>query len=95
MQRGETRSWALRTAEWSFHLSLLSAGVEEPPTMRLFVKPDDRWEVNDVAQHHPELTENLEKTLRAFIAATRASGSFQPPELVLESPVNPAEGAAS
>jgi arylsulfatase A-like enzyme len=49
---------ALRTNEWCLF-------VPEGGPARLYVKPDDRWEVNDVAQHHPELVEELCEKLRA------------------------------
>ena len=47
----------------------------------LYVKPDDRWEVNNVVQHHLEWTEVLVETLRAFMTATRQPSPFQPPAL--------------
>ena len=47
---------SLRTAEWA-----LLRTAESPS--RLFVKPDDRWEVNDVAPHHREIVETLEAEL--------------------------------
>ena len=47
---------SLRTPEWALLRTAESAS-------RLFVKPDDRWEVNDVAQHHPEIVETLEAEL--------------------------------
>ena len=56
----------LRTAEWALVLPQLQ-GTEKSP--QLFVKPEDRWEVNDVLQHHLELADELEKQLRVFIAA--------------------------
>jgi arylsulfatase A-like enzyme len=43
----------VRTADWHW----LRAGPDEPA--QLFVKPDDRWEVNDVHQHHLEVCEEL------------------------------------
>ncbi|HEX3316345.1 MAG TPA: sulfatase-like hydrolase/transferase [Gemmataceae bacterium] len=49
-------SAALRTPEWALLRAAESAS-------RLFVKPDDRWEVNDVAQHHREVVEALEAEL--------------------------------
>lgn len=58
---GDGDEWGVRTAVW--YLRLPRGG--EPP--RLYVKPDDRCEVNDVAQHHPDLAESLERTLRAFV----------------------------
>ncbi len=48
-----------------------ASGRRQEP--RLYVKPDDRYEVNNVVQHHLELGgRNVERTLRgAFIKATR------------------------
>src|SRR5262249_17470632 len=34
---------------------------------KLYVKPDDRWEVNDLRQHHEEVVEALERSLRAVV----------------------------
>jgi hypothetical protein len=48
---------------------------------RLYVKPDDRWEVNDVHHHHVEWTRQLEETLRAFVRSTRLPLPWQPPVL--------------
>jgi hypothetical protein len=56
-----------------------SAGVAAES--ELYVKPDDRWEVNNVRQHHLELAERLEQTLRGFVEATRHPGPLRPPEL--------------
>jgi arylsulfatase A-like enzyme len=48
-------AWAVRTADWY----LLVA--DSPDAVRqLFVKPDDRWEVNNLAQHHSETVARLE-----------------------------------
>jgi arylsulfatase A-like enzyme len=55
---------ALRTLEWALVLPHLRK-AEQPP--QLFVKPDDRWEVNDVLQHHVDLADELEKKLREFL----------------------------
>ncbi len=55
---GEAGGWAVRTPEWA----LLTRG-DEPPL--LFAKPDDRWEVNDVRQHHADVVEELSKKLTA------------------------------
>jgi arylsulfatase A-like enzyme len=58
--------WALRTNEWAF---LLPGPSPEPISRgpQLYVKPDDRWEVNNVVQHHQELAEELEKKWRASL----------------------------
>lgn len=73
-------AWALRTPNWA----LLLPAANLPG--RLFVKPDDRWEVNDVRQHHLELAEHMEKTLLAFIAATDQPGPLPQPPLGMPEP---------
>jgi arylsulfatase A-like enzyme len=73
---GDCLQWALRTPEWSFFLPV-QCGVHDTP--KLYVQPDDRWEVNDLYQQQFEVAEKLEKTLRAFVAATREPGPLQPP----------------
>lgn len=55
--------WALRTAKWAFILPI-EAPDGQPRRPRLYVKPEDRWEVNDVCQHHLELGEEFERMLR-------------------------------
>jgi hypothetical protein len=54
---------------------------DPPRPPQLYVKPDDRWEINDLRQHHLELSEGFEQTLRAFVDATDRPGSLQMPEL--------------
>jgi arylsulfatase A-like enzyme len=76
LQVGDAIEYALRTPEWAFLLPIPSLTppargesegeiVERAP--QLYVKPDDRWEVNNVLQHHLELAEQLERTLRDFV----------------------------
>jgi arylsulfatase A-like enzyme len=89
-------AWWLRTPEWSFHHALqvgaasgaapvrvgspdLRAGGQ--PTLQLYVRPDDRWEVNDIRQHYLEWAENLEKVLTQFLERARHPGILVPPEL--------------
>jgi hypothetical protein len=71
LEVGGEVGWALRTPAWA----LLSGPA------RLYVRPDDRWEVNDVSQHHPELVEGLERTLRDFVAAAGRPGPLEAPAL--------------
>jgi arylsulfatase A-like enzyme len=72
--------WALRTPAWSLHVpGPTDDDLRCEP--RLYVKPDDRWEVNDVRQHHLEWADRLEETLHAFVEATRQAGPLVPPEL--------------
>jgi arylsulfatase A-like enzyme len=76
LRRGDGLEWALRTPEWAFLLPLGPPGKPQ-----LYVKPDDRWEVNDVLQHHLDLAERLEQVLRGFVAAAQKPGPLRPPEL--------------
>jgi len=74
-QLGDEIEFALRTPEWKL---ILSSGNLSQPSIRdrqLYVKPEDRWEVNNVVQHHFELAEELEQKLKEF--ATKFSG--EPP----------------
>ncbi len=75
-QVGDMVEWGLRTLEWAFLLP-----AEAGAAARLYVKPDDRWEVNDIVQHHQELAEGLERTLRGFVEATRRPGPLEAPAL--------------
>jgi arylsulfatase A-like enzyme len=72
--------WSIRTPEWAFLLPVQTPEAE-PCVPQLYQKPDDRWEVNNLCQHHPELVERLEQTLRGFVSALDQPGVFQPPDL--------------
>ena len=73
--------WALRTPEWAFFLSESDGNTGSASAPQLFAKPADRWEVNDLIQHHPQLAQHLEETLRTFASATSQPGPFIPPAL--------------
>jgi arylsulfatase A-like enzyme len=73
--------WALRTLDWAYLLPLRTFLGDPPRKEQLFVKPDDRWEVNDVRQHHLELAEHAEQVLRTFAEAVRRPGPLTYPEL--------------
>ncbi len=62
---GEIRHWALRTAEWAYLIT--DAADEASRSVQLYVKPDDRWEVNNVVHHHMDVAEQLERDLRGGI----------------------------
>ncbi|MDH3718187.1 MAG: sulfatase-like hydrolase/transferase [Planctomycetota bacterium] len=49
---GDGGQWALRTPDW-----LLRHAADE--RLELYVKPDDRWEINDVADRCPEVVAAL------------------------------------
>jgi arylsulfatase A-like enzyme len=63
---------AIRTPAWH-----LRAG-DEP---ELFAKPDDRWEVNDVASRCPEVVEGLQEALRQYEQALSAGAVSELPPL--------------
>jgi arylsulfatase A-like enzyme len=78
---GEALEWALRTPRWACVLPVAEPVGDPPRGPQLYVKPDDRWEVNNVRQHHLELAEHLEEVLRGFVTATRRPGPLEPPPL--------------
>ncbi len=63
---------AIRTPAW-----YLRAGHEP----ELFAKPDDRWEVNDVASRCPEVVQGLQDTLRQYEQAVSAGAVLKLPPL--------------
>ena len=65
-QIGDSVEWSLRSLEWALLLPLSTPAEDGPRAPQLFVKPADRWEVNDVRQQHPERVEEMEKLLREF-----------------------------
>ena len=67
VRRGQALEWSLRTPEWSFLLPMFAEQDEPPRGPQLYAQPDDRWEMNNVIQHHLELAEDLERTLREFV----------------------------
>jgi arylsulfatase A-like enzyme len=88
----EAIEWSLRTPHWSYLLPVEKPKSDERQTAQLYVKPDDRWEVNNVIQHHHELAEHLEQILRGFVENSAKEGSLQAPvlrdvEAVLQSQV--------
>jgi hypothetical protein len=56
--------WGYRTPGWYMMLAGQSGGDPQ-----LFVKPDDRWEVNDVRLRHQDLAEEMEREFRRVLSA--------------------------
>src|SRR5205823_3811944 len=81
LQIGRAIEWALRSPDWAFLLPVQPEPGDPPRASQLYVKPDDRCEVNNVRQHHLELAEHLEQVLNGFVAATRRPGPLEPPAL--------------
>jgi arylsulfatase A-like enzyme len=80
---------SLRTPEWSLILPA-TTGVEVVP--RLYVRPDDHWEVNDLRQHHDELAEALIRTLFAFEESAARPGPLAVPTLPEPESTQPVAG---
>ena len=64
---GDDSERLIRTSEWAF----LKKRTGDATTASLFRKPDDRWEVNDVVQHHLGVVEEFE----TLLASGKASQS--------------------
>lgn len=62
--------WAVRTAHWY----LRRRSAEQEPRYTLYVKPDDRWERNDVADRCPDVVEALDAALNEFLASSTEPG---------------------
>lgn len=74
LEVGESSERLLRTLDWAL---LVPRGVppgDAPRLPQLYVKPDDRCEVNDVRQTHLDLAEGMEATLQAYFEQNRAGG---------------------
>jgi arylsulfatase A-like enzyme len=56
---GQEEEWSARTAEWA--LIWPQTSTDRP--VQLYAKPDDRWEVNNVAHQHHELVEQWQRRL--------------------------------
>jgi arylsulfatase A-like enzyme len=64
----DTLEFAIRTHLW--HLVLpLASDPEEPRSIELYRKPEDRWDQNNVIEQHPDVADHLELALRRFVEA--------------------------
>ena len=73
---------AIRTSAW--YLRQLPATSEEPAdaeTAELYAKPDDRWDVNEVANRCPEIVGELIRTLAHFEQALQSKEPTRPAPL--------------
>jgi len=74
----------VRTPEFSLLLQDSATSRGPQATAVLFVKPDDRWDVDNVARQYPEVVENLTEELRRFSgrgdALTTEENAFLPPQ---------------
>ncbi|HXT57633.1 MAG TPA: hypothetical protein VN699_03315, partial [Pirellulales bacterium] len=67
----------IRTTGWYLRLPADRDDAAGPARGQLYAKPDDRWEVNDVADRCAETAEALERALAAFEAAAEADALDQ------------------
>lgn len=81
MRVNEYENWLLRTPDWALHLPIEQPETTTSRAPQLFVKPEDRWEVNDLYQQQIESADIMEKTLRAFTAMIRQDAAFAYPPL--------------
>jgi len=54
---------AIRTAEWTYLHPLTVPRDDDERKPMLFTRPDDRWEVNDLAARNPEVVEEFARQL--------------------------------
>ena len=73
--------FAIRTPDAAFLLPVQVPEGDPPRGPMLFVKPDDRWEVNDLQGQSVEQAEQLEAVLRRFVNATHQPGPLVVPDL--------------
>jgi arylsulfatase A-like enzyme len=70
IRQGERLEWAIRTPSCALILPVQQAFDDPVRPRQLYVKPDDRWEVNNLAHQQMELADSLEQTLRGFAASS-------------------------
>ncbi len=75
---GAEESWLMRTLDRALHLPI---GKPNEMAAQIFIKPEDRWEVNDLLQQQTESAEAMEKALRAFVAAIERAGPLEYPPM--------------
>ncbi len=60
-QLGPVKEWSVRTSDCALIVPGPQPGQAPGRPTQLFLKPEDRWEINNVIQHHLELAEELER----------------------------------
>ncbi|HYV37525.1 MAG TPA: sulfatase-like hydrolase/transferase [Gemmataceae bacterium] len=59
--------WALRTTDCALLLPIKQPRDLPQRQVQFYLKPEDRWEANNVIQHHLDLAEQMEATLRGLL----------------------------
>src|SRR5262245_10351723 len=78
---GGGAEFALQTLEEKVILPIETLSGDPPRKPMFFVKPDDRWDVNDLRQPNLDYAEQLERTLVDFVAASKQPGPLVAPPL--------------
>jgi arylsulfatase A-like enzyme len=65
----DVEEFAIRTHLWHLIVPVEPDPDDPPRPPELYRKPEDRWDQNNVADQHPEVSDHLELTLRRFVAA--------------------------
>ena len=69
---GNSAERALRTPGWLLRVPPAEASLDDAEiTAELYVKPDDRWEQNDVSIRCPDIVEGLKQVLDEFLSAAQ------------------------
>ncbi len=77
----DASEWAVRTAAWAYLAPDRVPEDDDPREAMLFVKPDDRFEMNDVTNEHVEAAAGLEAVLTAAVGeATSPPGPLSEAE---------------
>ncbi len=92
---GPSAEWAIRTPDWALLLPTAVPADDPPRGAMMFEKPGDRWEVNDLRQHHLEWVEYLETVIRDYAAAARKPGPLVAPSLRERGDLEPTEEKAA
>jgi arylsulfatase A-like enzyme len=69
---------AIRTPAWYLRVHNLQGGTSEAGA-ELYLKPDDRWEVNELSGRCHEVVESLRRVLADFEQAQQAGSAAEPP----------------
>jgi hypothetical protein len=72
-------TWLMRTLDCALHLYVEPPNDVQTRSPQLFVKPQDRWEVNNLCQQQIESADRMQKTLFAFAEAIRQPGPLNYP----------------
>ena len=65
----DVEEFAIRTHMWHLVMPVEPDPDDPPRNVELYLKPEDRWDQNDVAGLHKEVADHLELTLRRFVDA--------------------------